>query len=212
MTIPKLSNINNYYNKVKQLISVNDEKREKLKTDISSYEKAIQNINSENLLDTVNGQIELLTKKFDEHSLIYLSLGSTQEDIKRLKDIIANRAFSDKREFELIQLLEHVDIAKLGNDSIIGIKTYFSIQHINKQALKRLLEIQQFLEKFESLEKTGVEIDNIKKLLQNQIDEKNRVTKVISDFQEYERILKLGNENIIIIYQNETICDDVNKE
>jgi septal ring factor EnvC (AmiA/AmiB activator) len=63
MTIPKLSNINNYYNKVKQLISVNDEKREKLKTDISSYEKAIQNINSENLLDTVNGQIELLTKK-----------------------------------------------------------------------------------------------------------------------------------------------------
>src|SRR5690606_35148207 len=159
------------------------------------------NISSENLLETVNDQMQLLTDKFGEQSLILLSLASTQEDIKRLKDIIANKTISSNRELSLIQLLEYVDIAKLGNDSTIGLKTYFSIQDINQKDRKRLLEIQPLIEKFESLENTGIEIDNIKKSQQNHIDDKNQVTKVISDFLEYERILKEVQEKIRTISQ-----------
>src|SRR5690606_6434248 len=120
MEIPELSNINEYYNKLKQTSSVHDTKKNKLKENIVEFEKSIQNIDSENLLDTVNNQIRLLAEKFEEQSLIFLSLASTQEDIKRLKDIIANRTISSNREFELIQLLEYVDMAKLGNNSTIG--------------------------------------------------------------------------------------------
>lgn len=133
MEIPELSNINEYYNKLKQTCSVHDNKKNKLKEDIVEFEKSIQNIDSENLLDTFNNQIQLLTEKFKEQSLTFLSLTSTQEDIKRLKDIIANRIISSNHESELIQLLEYVDMAKSGNDSTIGLKTYFSIQDINKK-------------------------------------------------------------------------------
>src|SRR5690606_18585262 len=181
MEIPELSSINEYYNKLKQTCSVHETKKNKLKGDIAEFEKCIQNISSENLLETVNDQMQLLTDKFGEQSLILLSLASTQEDIKRLKDIIANKTISSNRELSLIQLLEYVDIAKLGNDSTIGLKTYFSIQDINQKDRKRLLEIQPLIEKFESLENTGIEIDNIKKSQQNHIDDKNQVTKVISD-------------------------------
>lgn len=212
MEIPELSSINDYYNKLKQTCSVHETKKNKLKEDIAEFEKSIQNISSENLLDTVNNQIQLLTEKFGEQSLIHLSLASTQEDIKRLKDIIANRTISSNREFELIQLLEYIDIAKSGNDSTIGLKTYFSIQDINQKDHKRLLEIQPLIEKFESFEKIGTEIDNIKRSQQNHINDKNRVTKVISDFLEYERILKEVNEKIRTISQTETHSEAINKQ
>jgi len=212
MEIPELSSINEYYNKLKQTCSVHETKKNKLKGDIAEFEKCIQNISSENLLETVNDQMQLLTDKFGEQSLILLSLASTQEDIKRLKDIIANKTISSNRELSLIQLLEYVDIAKLGNDSTIGLKTYFSIQDINQKDRKRLLEIQPLIEKFESLENTGIEIDNIKKSQQNHIDDKNQVTKVISDFLEYERILKEVQEKIRTISQTEITSEAINKQ
>jgi len=212
MEIPELSNINEYYNKLKQTYSVHDTKKNKLKEAIEDFEKSIQNIDSGNLLDTVNNQIQLLAEKFKEQSLTFLSLESTQEDIKRLKDIIANRTISSNHESELIKLLEYVDISKSGNDSIMGIKAYFAIQDSNQRNHKRLLEIQPLIEKFESFEKIGTEIDNIKKSQQNHIDDKNRVTKVISDFLEYERILKEVQEKIRTISQTETSSEDINKQ
>lgn len=212
MEIPELSSINEYYNKLKQTCSVHETKKNKLKEDIVAFDKSIQNVDSENLLDTVNNQIQLLIENFEEQSLIFLSLASTQEDIKRLKDIIANKTISSNREFELIQLLEYLDIAKSGNNSIIGLKTYFSIQDINQKDLKRLLEIQSLLEKFENLEKIGIQIDNIKKSQHNHIDDKNRVIKVISDFLEYERILKEVQEKIKTISQTETISEVINMQ
>lgn len=212
MEIPELSSINEYYNKLKQTYSVHEIKKNKLKEDIAEFEKSIQNISSENLLDTVNDQIQLLTEKFKEQSLIFLSLASTQEDIMRLKDIIANRTISSNHGSELIQLLEYVDMAKSGNNSTIGLKTYFSIQDIDQKDRKRLSEIQPLLEKFENLAKTRIEIDNIKESQQNHIDDKNRVTKVISDFQEYERILKETHQKIREISQKETSSEDINKQ
>ncbi len=212
MEIPELSSINEYFKKLKQTCSVHDTKKNKLKEAIEDFEKSIQNIDSENLLDTVNNQIQLLAEKFKEQSLIFLSLESTQEDIKRLKDIIANRTISRNQEAELIKLLEYVDISKSGNDSVMGIKSYFAIQDSNQRNHKRSLEIQTLIEKFESFEKIGTEIESIKKSQQNHINDKNQVTKVISDFLEYERILKEVQEKIRTISQTETSSEDINKQ
>lgn len=212
MEIPELSNINEYYNKLKQTCSVHDTQKNKLNKAIEDFEKSIQNIDSENLLDTVNNQIQLLVEKFKEHSLTFLSLESTQEDIKRLKDIIANRIISSNHESELIKLLGYLDVVKSGNDSTIGIKAYFAIQDSNQRNHKKLLEIQLLIEKFESFEKTGTEIDNIKKSQQTHIDDKNRVTQVISDFPEYERTLKEVQGKIRTISETETSREDINKQ
>ncbi|OFX53952.1 MAG: hypothetical protein A2066_00765 [Bacteroidetes bacterium GWB2_41_8] len=211
MEIPELSGINDYYNKLKQACSVHENKKNKLKYDISEFGKSIKHVDSENLLDGINKQIQLLAEKFGEKSLTLLSLTSTQEEIKNLKDIIVNRTISSNREFELIQLLEYVDIAKSGNNSIIGLKSYFSIQEVNQKNDKRILEIQPLLGKFEALEKLSTEVENVKAIKQNHIDNKNRVIKVISDFEEYERLLKDLQEKDRTISQTETSRDDTNK-
>jgi len=211
MKIPELSNIDDYYIKLKQTCSFHESKKIKLKEDISEFEKNIQNIDSENILETINKQIELLTEKFNEQSLILLSLSSTQEDIKNLKDIIAERSVSSNRELTLIQLLDFVDIAKSGNNSLIGLKLYFSILEANKKDNSKLLEIQLLLEKFESLEKLNSEIENEKKTQQKYIDDKNRVLKIISDFTEYERVVNDKQEKKVSISKVEKDRNDADK-
>lgn len=212
MEIPELSSINEYYNKLKQIRSVYETKMIQLKEEITKFDKNIQNISSENLLDTINHQIQLLAEKFGEQSLILLSLDSTQEDIKRLKDLIANETISRNREFSLIQLLEYVDIAKSGNDSIIGVKAYFSILEVYQRDHRILLELQPQLAKFERLESQKIEIDNLKKSLQNHIDDKDKANRVLSDFTEYERILKEIREKVKTITQTEATSESVNKQ
>lgn len=211
MNIPELSGINDYYNKLKQACSVHEQKKSKIKYDILEFEKSIKYVGSENLLDAINKQIQLLTEEFGEQSLTLLSLSSTQEEIKGLKDMIANKTTHSNRESELIQLLEYIDIAKTGNNLIIGLSSYFSILDANQKNEKRLLEIQPLLEKFRNLEKLGTEIENIKTTRQKHIDDKNRVIKVISGFTEYERILNDLQVKYRTISQIKTSNEDTNK-
>ena len=189
MEIPELSEVNDYYTKLKQTFSVHEQKKNKIKNDIIEFEKSIKYVYSENLLDTINKQIQLLTEEFGEQSLTLLSLASTQEEIKELKDTIANKTINSNRESELIQLLEYVDIAKSGGNLIIALSSYFSILEANQKNEKKLLEIQPLLEKFGILEKLRIEIENIKTTRQKHIDDKNQVVKVISEFTEYDQIL-----------------------
>ncbi len=211
MNIPELSEINDYYNKLKQAFSVHEQKRSNIKNNIEEFEKSIKYVDSENLLDTINKQIQLLVEKYGEKSLTVLSLTSTQEEIKELKDIIAIKTIQSNRESELIQLLKYVDLAKSGNDLIIGLNSYFSIQDANQKNEKRLLEIRPLLEKFRNLEKLVTEIENIKTTRQKHIDDKNRVIKVISGFTEYERILNDLQAKYGTISQMETSNEDTNK-
>lgn len=189
MEIPELSGINDYYNKLKQTYSVLESRKSKIKNDILEFEKSVKYVDTENLLDTINKQIQFLSEKFGEQSLTLLSLTSTQEEIKKLKDMIADKTIYSNRESELIQLLNYVDIAKSGNNSIIGLSSYFSIQIANQKNNERLLKIQPLLEKFGTLEKLGTEIENIKTTRQKNIDDKNRLVTAISEFTEYEYIL-----------------------
>jgi DNA repair protein SbcC/Rad50 len=212
MEIPELSNINEYYNKLKQTCSFHETKKNKLAENILEFEKSIQNIDSENLLEAINKQIQLLTEKFNEQSLILLSLTSTQEDIKKLKDIIAEKSIPRNRELVLTQLLNFVDIAKSGDNSIIGLKLYFSILEANQQDNRKLLEIQLLLEKFKSLEKLNSEIENEKKTQRKYIDDKNRVLKIISDFTEYERVIKDRQEKNVSISKAEKDRNDADKD
>lgn len=211
MNIPELSGINDYYIKLKQACSVHEQKKNKIKDDIIGFEKSINFVDSENLLDTINKQIQLLAEQYGEKSLTVLSLNSTQEEIKELKDIIAIKTIQSNRESELIQLLKYVDLAKSGNNLIIGLNSYFSILEANQKNEKRLLEIRPLLEKFRNLEKLGTEIENIKTTRQKHIDDKNRVIKVISGFSEYERILNDLQVKYGTISQMEINNEDTNK-
>lgn len=210
MEIPELSSINEYYNKLKQIYSVHETKKHTLNDDIAKFQESVHYVDSKNLLNTVNNQILLLIEKFGEQSLKILSLSSTQEDVKKLKDLIASKAIFNNPESALIQLLEYVDIAKSGNNSTIGLKTYFSMQEANQQNEKRMLELKPLLGKFESIERLRIEVENIQALQQNQVEDKNRVNNVISYFPEYERISDEIKKKNDIVLKTETAIQDVN--
>src|SRR5690606_13737217 len=117
-----------------------------------------------------------------------LSLSTTQEEIKAIKDNIANKTNSNSRENLLVQLLDHITIAKSGSESSIGIDTFFLIIEANKNAAEKLLEIHPLLDKFETLKRHQAEIENNKRSQESYVDDKDQVTKALSDFPEYERV------------------------
>lgn len=211
MEIPELFDINDYYNKLKQTCSFHENKKNELASNISKYEESIQNVDSENLLETINEQIQILREKFGEQSLILLSLTSTQEDIKKLQDTIASKIVSNNRNITLTQLLDFVDIAKSGSGSIIGLKTYFSILETNQKNNESLLKLQSLLKKFESREKLKIEIENEKNTQQNHIENKNQILKVISEFTEFERVLREINEKENSIFKAEASTNETDK-
>lgn len=188
MDIPELAPINNYYNNLKHLLTSYWNRKNKLIEDKAEFEKNIQSVSDGNLLETINNQIGLLIERFGDQSLAKLSLSTTQEEIKAIKDKIAGRIDSNNREILLIELLGHVTVAKSGNESNIGIDAFFQFIENNKIANAKLLELRELLNKFEAFEGLNAEIENNKLLQERYVDDKNQITKALSDFTEYERV------------------------
>jgi len=188
MDIPELAPINNYYTNLKHLLTSYWNRKNKLIENKAEFEKNIQSVSDGNLLETINNQIGILIEKFGDQSLTKLSLSTTQEEIKLIKDKIAGRIDSNNRENLLTELLSYVTVSKSGNESNIGIDTFFQLIENNKNATAKLLELRQLLGKFEAFEGLNTEIENNKRLQESYLGEKDQITKALSDFSEYERV------------------------
>lgn len=188
MDIPELASVNNYYTNLKHLLTSYWNRKNTLIENKAEFEKNIQSISDGNLLETINSQIGLLIEKFGDQSLAKLSLSTTQEEIKAIKDKIAGKIDSNNRENLLIESLSYVTVAKSGSESNIGIDTFFQLIEKNKSATAKLLELRELLNKFEAFEALNAEIENNNRLQESYVDDKNQLTKALSDFTEYERV------------------------
>jgi exonuclease SbcC len=188
MDIPELAPINNYYTNLKHLLTSYWNKKNNLLENKTEFEKNIQSVSDGNLLETINDQIELLIEKFGDQSFSKISLSTTQEEIKTIKDRIAGKIDSNNREILLIELSGYITVAKSGNESNIGIDTFFQLIENNSKAAAKLLGLQQLLDKFQALERLNVEIEKNKRLQQTYIEDKNLITNAQADFNEYERV------------------------
>ncbi len=188
MSNPELSDLDNYYNNLRFLLKALDNKKNLLKKPIEDLKKIIQNVSTENTLEKVNNQIQLLRDNFNENVLEPLSLEATQEQAQRLQDTIADLLISQNKESSLRQLLDHVAIAKSGNDIVLGINLYYILNEDRSKGAVRLATLMQLLQKFEDLEQQQIAVENKRNSQADYIAIKDNIEKVLKNFEEYSRV------------------------
>lgn len=184
---PELAEVDNYYRNLKHVFTSFFRKKNDLSQKISEAEKKIQLIDAENLLETVNKQINILVEQYKEE-LTELSISSSEFDVKTLKDSIADRRISLDRSGEFNDRMNHISTAKSGNDSLLGVESYFSMIDNGKGQNVRLLEIQEFLKKYQTLNELRNEISSFKLNQERNINDQNNIKKILNLFPEYERV------------------------
>lgn len=184
---PELAEVDNYYRNLKHVFTSFVRKKNDLLKKISDAEKDIQRIDEENLLETVNKQINLLVEEYKEE-LTELSISSSEFVIKALKDSIADRRISLDRSNEFNDLMNHISTAKSGDASLLGVESYFSTIDKTKGQNMRLLEIQEFLKKYQTLNELRNEIGSFKLNQERNFNDQNNIKKILNLFPEYERV------------------------
>lgn len=184
---PELIEVDNYYRNLKHLSNSFNRKKTALSEVIENAKRKIQIVDDENLLETVNKQINILVEQYKEE-LTELSLSSSEFDVKTLKDSIADRRISLDRSGEFNDTMNHISTAKSGNDSLLGVESYFSMIDKAKGQNVRLLEIQEFLKKYLTLNELRNEIGSFKLNQERNINDQNNIKKILNLFPEYERI------------------------
>ncbi|OFX56914.1 MAG: hypothetical protein A2046_01040 [Bacteroidetes bacterium GWA2_30_7] len=188
MENPDLKDIDNYFKNIKTVINICYEKINSLKTEIENKKEQVKDVGDNNLLEEVNNQISLLKKKFDEVELLLLNIDSTKEDIKKLKDFISKRVVNTNRESILMKVLDATKAAKVGDENTVGINLFYELfKHLNDINLK-IINIKNFLKKFEDSEKFENELSNYKKRESELRDNKKKPDDLIKQFDGYFKI------------------------
>lgn len=187
MEKPDLVSLNNYYNNLKLQLGVLEDEKTSLNDAITRHKKDILSSTQEGLLNTINSQIEKLNSKHKQSNLFKITLATTREEVKKLKDIIATNQISINREDKLSNLLEDISIAKTGNNSILGIKLFFEQKTKIDGALNDLFQITKLIGDFDEIESKKNELLTIIHLITNLSDSIIKCDETINSFEEYEK-------------------------
>ncbi|MBF9254616.1 hypothetical protein I2I11_15025 [Pontibacter sp. 172403-2] len=197
MDNPELKEVNNYYKNLKALLSYCQSSISTIDQKIHAEEKRVLALKSENVLEKINQQIDILTKKFQQSGLNKLTLATTKEEVSRLKNLVVDRLVSVNNNTTIQEKLDWVSAAKIGNEEYIGIRTFFELEIRNKTIEDAQRTIRQILAKYAVADKKSNEITTLNKLLAEKEALKNVFSNIISQYEEYLRIsdLILNNEN-----------------
>lgn len=188
MEKPDLVSINNYYNNLKLQLGVLKDEKYILNEKINQCEKEINNTIQEDLLTTINTQIQSLISEFQQQGLFQIQLSSTKEDIKKLKDVIANNKISQNKEAALNAHLDHISLAKIGDENVTGINLYFEYKLKLQDVFNNIKILESHLTGFNELEKQSNELIAINKNVSIILEQRDKCTEIIHLFYDYKKI------------------------
>lgn len=205
MDNPELKDINKYYKNLKALLNYCQSNISSIEGEIKKEQNRITALESENILEKINQQIDTLTEKFDQPGLKKLTLKTSKEEISRLKNLVADRLVSINDERAIREQLDLVSAAKVGNEGYIGIRTYFDLESTNKVNLENQRITNGILTKFDIAEKKANELDTLNSLLFEKELKKTTLSELIDQFDEYSRVSDL-------LLDSESRRDTIRKE
>ncbi len=197
MDNPELKDVNSYYKNLKTLLSYCHGSISSIDQKINEEQKRITALESENILEKINQQIDILTEKFAQPNLNKLTLATSKEEVSRLKNLVVDRLISVNEDAAIREKIEWVLAAKIGNDDYISIRNYFDLETRNKIIEEAQRTIRNILTKFIDSDKKTNEIAALNKLLAEKETIKNSISGIISQYEEYLRVsgLLLFSEN-----------------
>lgn len=188
MSNPELSSVDNYYNNLRHLLKALWKKKSGLEQTVEEFKKTIQTVSSENTLEKVNSQIQLLKNDFNQDFLELLSLEATQEQAQRLQDTVASLLISQNKEEDLRERLHHVTVAKSGNEIVIGINLYYTLLENQSKDITRLSVLTELIQKFDNLDQHLNSIENKKASLTDYNVLKSNLEATLKGFEGYTQI------------------------
>ncbi|MET0636141.1 MAG: AAA family ATPase [Chitinophagaceae bacterium] len=205
MDNPELKDVNSYYKNLKALLGYCKGNISSIDQKINEEQKRISALESENVLEKINQQIDTLTEKFKQSGLNKLTLQTTKEEISRLKNLLVDRLISVNEEAAIRAKIEWVSAAKIGNDDYIGIRAYFDFEARNQIIEATQRSISAILSKFADVDKKLNEIAVLNKLLAEKETVKHVISSIVGQYDEYLRVsnLLLQNEERIGVLKAE---------
>lgn len=157
MEAPQLKGLDEYYRKVKSLYLTCQKSIGELETLITEKKKQITDLGDDHFLDTVNNTIFGLVQRGE--SLELVTLRYTSKDVLDFTDKVSSRILSlNQRVTKAKDLIRSVEVAKTGNESVIGIENYYTQLDNFNSIVKELERITQLLVDFNALEKVSNDI------------------------------------------------------
>lgn len=196
MDNPELKEINSYYKNLKALISYCQTSIASIDGKISDEQKRISELESENVLEKINQQIDILIEKFAQTGLQKLTLKTSKEEVSRLKNLVADQLISLNEESAIREKIGWVSMAKIGGDQYISIRTYFDLENRIKALDEETKLIVSRLNKYQNLEIKTNEISALNKLLSEKEELKKTISTILIQFDEYSRVANLLTNNL----------------
>jgi len=197
MDNPELKDINSYYKNLKALLSYCQTSIGSIDAKIGEEQKRISELESENILEKINQQIDNLIDKFAQQGLQKLTLKTSKEEVSRLKNLVSDRLISLNEETAIREKIRWVSTAKIGSDEYIGLRTYFELESRIKVLDEEIKAIVGRLNRYQTFEIKTNEIAALSKLLEEREHSKTTISAILLQYEEYSRVheLLLNNRN-----------------
>lgn len=195
MDNPELKDINSYYKNLKALITYCQSSIGSIDTKIGEELKRISELESENVLEKINQQVDILIEKFAQQGLQKLTLKTSKEEVSRLKSLVSDQLISLNEESSIREKIQWVSTAKLGSDQYISIRIYFDLETRIKVIDEEIKLTVGRLNKYQTSEIKSNEIAALTKLLSEKEELKKEISAVLLQLEEYNRVFELLTSN-----------------
>ncbi|MEP3210885.1 MAG: hypothetical protein ABJN95_16980 [Maribacter sp.] len=194
---PSLNKIDLYYQNVIALSNANDRNIASIEKNITEFQERIKETSEEDLLTTINNQIDNVNKFELSVALNKIEVVTTKKEITDFRDALSDIIADDSEVNRLEKLLSHITLAQNGTTDFLSCKQYFEAIKNLTAVVKQKKAINNNLLDFKKLEATNNEIDQ---------KEKSKVEKTVQlkELRDIQKLVPAFNEALSkIISKNE---------
>jgi len=186
MENPELSGINDYYINLKHLLSTQQTKENMLKDSIGNLKSKVKDIEDENLLETINHQINSLISVYSQKVLKPINIETTDKELIDFKGVISNSIIHYKnKKVSLEKLIDQLRIAKVGNDDLLGIKSYSEVISLLPKLLQELVDVEGLIKKFTEHDELVIQLSKNQEMLKKFSAKREELEPIVLKFDQY---------------------------
>ncbi len=187
MENPELSEINNYYINLKHLLSVQQAEENQLNQDIKRLQKKVKDIEDENLLETINHQINHINSVYEQKELQSIDIETTNKELIEFKGVLAKKIIHyNNKQVSLVKKIDQLRVAKIGNEDLFGLKSFGERKQLLTKVLQEIKEVEQLIRKFEKHDELVNQLAKNKNILKESLVKRKDLEFVLLKFEQYD--------------------------
>lgn len=187
MENPELSGINDYYLNLKHLLSAQGAEERQIIGRIRELRRQVKNIGEQNLLETINLQIDKINGICEENVFSLIEIETTDKELVDIKGLISGRiGHYEKEILTLTNKIDKLRIANTGGDKLPSLKSFGVTKVLLPSILIEIETIEKLLKKFDEKEKAVNELTNFQQSLKGFSLKKEAIENILSKYEQFK--------------------------